>query len=461
MAQGDFSDLTDTIAAMITPPGRGGVGVIRISGPRCTAIAKALLGQVPLPRQAILRPFYHSSGMVIDQGLVIYFPEPNSFTGEEVLELQGHGGPVVMDLLLEAILQQGARLASPGEFSQRAFLNGKMDLLQAEAVADLIEATTQEAVFSASRSLQGEFSQQIDDLSQALINCRMYVEAAIDFPEEEVDFLSDGKLLLKIETILEQIKILLTKAKQGQLLKEGMVVAIVGQPNAGKSSLLNCLTQNETAIVTPIAGTTRDLVRETIQIEGMPVHLVDTAGIRLQGDLVEQEGIRRAKEQLALANCILLVIDITQEPHLTDVELDILNSHGDKVTLILNKMDLVDSSPMEEALIEDKGKSYQNKLCFSAKTGFGIHALLTHLKTRMGYQRGEGGILMARRRHLVALQKTLYHGHEAQKQLAIAKALECAAEELRLAQCALGEIVGKVTSDDLLGEIFSRFCIGK
>lgn len=445
------ADIIDTIAAIATPPGRGGVGVIRVSGPLCKTLAQAVIGELPPPRKAVLRPFYHSSQEVIDTGLVLYFPGPNSFTGEDVLEFQGHGGPVIMDVLLNALLQNGARLANPGEFSQRAFLNDKLDLAQAEAIADLIEASTVEAAFCASRSLQGVFSRHIEKVEQDLMSCRMYVEAAIDFPEEEVDFLSDGVIQKKIEVIHNTIHTLLHQAQQGQLLKEGLLVAIVGQPNAGKSSLMNCLTQYETAIVTPIPGTTRDLIKETIQIDGLPIHIVDTAGIREEGDLVEQEGIRRSQEQQKLADKILLIIDATQTPLFTPVEEHILEKYGDKVTVVMNKIDLCQTPPIPT----------ENTLFISAKTGAGVKDLLAHLKQSVGFQGENGGLFIARRRHLHALESAVSHIKSALKQLIEYKAGECVAEELRLAQMALGEIIGKVTPDDVLGEIFSRFCIGK
>lgn len=439
----------ETIAAIATAPGKGGIGIIRVSGEKCTQIAKAIIGQVPPPRQALLSAFYHHQGEIIDTGLALYFPNPHSFTGEDVLEFHAHGGPVVLDMLLSSILQCGAILAQPGEFSQRAFLNGKMDLAQVEAVADLIDASTQQAALSASRSLQGVFSDKINVLAQSLMSARMFVEATLDFPDEEIDFLSDQHLASKIEDIQNQLTHLLNQVKLGQLLKEGMTVVIIGQPNAGKSSLLNALTQYETAIVTPIPGTTRDLIKETIHIDGLPLHIIDTAGIRKEADLVELEGIKRAKQQLALADRILLVIDASQP--MSDIEESILQEFPSKVTLVLNKIDLIGRA----AEIE------QNKIYLSAKSGEGLALLLTHLKHCMGFQGTESGLFIARRRHLEALQKTQQHFAEALIQLHTYHAFEKSAEELRLAQMALGEIVGKVTTHDMLGEIFSNFCIGK
>lgn len=444
------TDTIETIAAIATPVGRGGVGVIRVSGPKCADIARALVGKLPEPRKAECRKFYRANNDVIDHGLVLYFPQPNSFTGEDVLELQGHGGPVVMQMVLEAVLGQGARLASPGEFTQRAFLNGKLDLAQAEAVADLIDASTAEAALGATRSLQGVFSQKINALSETIMQLRILVEAGIDFPDEEVDFLSDTRLIEKLDALIEALEIILRQARQGQLLKEGMSIAIVGQPNAGKSSLLNYLTQENTAIVTAIPGTTRDLVKATIQIEGIPVQLVDTAGIREQADEIEQQGIERSKEQQGLVDRILLLIDATLSG-LTSVEEQIIKDHGDKVTRVFNKADLLDELPPAQ----------EDTFYISAKTGKGVSALLHHLKISMGAIGTESSVFISRQRHCEALRKTYLHALEAKKQLVHQRAFELAAEELRYAQASLGEIVGKVSSDDLLGEIFSHFCIGK
>ncbi len=441
----------DTIAAIATPPGRGGVGIVRISGPLVPHIASQLLKGLPSPRIAHLKSFYDMHDNIIDKGLALFFVGPHSFTGEDLLELQGHGGPVLMDMLLSTALHHGARLARPGEFSERAFLNGKMDLAQCEAVADLIDASTQQAAISASRSLVGVFSKQIETLSISMMELRIFVEAAIDFPEEEVDFLSEGAVLEKIEDLISQLKTLLKGAKIGQLLREGITIVLAGRPNAGKSSLLNQLTQRESAIVTPIAGTTRDLVKETIQIDGFPINIVDTAGIREQADIIEQEGIKRAKEQQALADNILLIKDAACEEDYTPEELDILREHGHKVTLVMNKIDMT----QQETGFRD------NKLYLSAKTGQGMEDLLSHIKAQSGMQQCENGAFIARRRHLDALQKALISCESAHRQLVGPKAGELVAQELRFAQEALGEIVGKTTSDDLLGKIFSSFCIGK
>lgn len=441
----------ETIVAVATAPGKGGIGVVRVSGSDAASIAKRLLSKLPSPRVATLSDFRNANDEVIDQGVALYFPAPHSFTGEDVLELQGHGGPIVMDSLLTAVVALGARLARPGEFSERAFLNGKMDLAQAEAVADLIDASTEQAARSALRSLQGQFSEKITSLSKTLMHLRLYVEAAIDFPEEEIDFLADGHILQKIEETLVQLADLQQQAKQGQLLKEGMSVVIIGQPNAGKSSLLNCLTGHETAIVTSIPGTTRDLVKETIQIDGMPLHIIDTAGIRQDAEEVEQEGIRRALLQQDIADRILLVVDANKNPLMTSVEENVLKQFSHKTTLLINKIDL---TTIPEGFREDK-------IYLSAKTGQGIDRLKNHLKECMGYRVDESGTFIARRRHLTALRITRDCCEKAKEQLVKYKAGELVAQELKMAQDALGEIVGRVTTDDLLGEIFASFCIGK
>lgn len=441
---------SQTIAALATPSGRGGVGVIRVSGPQSSFIATKLLGKIPSPRQATFSQFSHPNGEIIDKGLALFFPGPHSFTGEDVLELHGHGGPVVMDMLLSAVVEHGARMAKPGEFTLRAFLNDKIDLAQAEAVADLIAATTKDAALSATRSLQGMFSQKIDQISKAIMHLRMYVESAIDFAEEEIDFLSEKGIQSSFTEIIKQIEDLQLQAKQGQLLREGMSVVIVGQPNAGKSSLLNALTLNDTAIVTPIPGTTRDLIKETIQIQGLPVHIIDTAGIRENADLVEQEGIKRSAAQQQLADRILLVVDASR-PEYSFVEQDILREYPNKTTVIMNKIDLVDI----EAGYRDQ------TIYLSAHTLDGIDTLRDHLKNCVGFVSEEKGGFIARRRHLQALHQTSEYICGAQNQLLQYNALELVAEGLRLAQNTLGEIVGKITNDDLLGEIFANFCIGK
>ena len=445
---------TDTIAALATPSGRGGVGIIRISGSLVKNIAETLFGKVPSPRYAMYAAFNDAAGTVLDEGLVLFFPGPNSFTGEDVLEFQGHGGPVITDLLLQCIYSLGARPARPGEFSERAFLNDKIDLAQAEAIADLIDAGSQQAARSAMRSLQGEFSLVVDSLAEGFMQLRMYVEAAIDFPEEEIDFLADEKVINKLSQLETDLAAIKKVTEQGVLLKEGMQIVLVGRPNAGKSSLLNALAGREAAIVTPIAGTTRDIVREEIHIDGLPVHIIDTAGLRESTDLVEQEGIKRTHKMIEQADRILVIMDRNNEG---DEEASILNELPDNlpITRIHNKIDLNN----QKASIIDTETCTEINL--SAKTGEGLELLRDHLKASIGFSGSSEGLFMARRRHLEALQQAEAHLHNARTQLEEFKAGELLAEELRQAQQALGEITGTVTSDDLLGEIFSSFCIGK
>lgn len=447
--------MTDTIAAVATPPGRGGIGVVRVSGPGCVAIANAVCGATPLPRQALLRRFRARDGSVLDHGLALYFPAPHSFTGEDVLELQGHGGPVVMDLLLARVCELGARPARPGEFSERAFLNDKLDLAQAEAIADLIASDTAAAARAALRSLQGEFSAQVKNLVEGLIELRLYVEAAIDFPEEEIDFLADGVVAARLSTLREALSALQTVANQGRLLRDGMTVVIAGRPNAGKSSLLNRLAGREAAIVTAIPGTTRDVLREQISIDGMPLHVIDTAGLRDSDDLVEQEGIRRAWAEIAAANRILMVVDdglgLSPEEEALRERLPLETP----VTVIRNKIDLSGRSPIVQE------SEWGTEILLSAKTEVGLELLREHLKACMGYHSGEEGVFMARRRHLDALEQATSALERAAYQLEVVHAGELVAEELREAQNALGEITGEFTSEDLLTRIFASFCIGK
>lgn len=451
----------DTIAAQATPQGRGGVGIIRISGAKALSIASSIVGkkaQEIQPRYAHFCRFLDSDSSVIDEGLILYFPSPNSFTGEDVIELQGHGGPVVMSSLLNRVTSLGARVANPGEFSERAFLNDKLDLAQAEAIADLIDSASEQAARCAVRSLQGAFSEQINILVEQLIQLRLFVEAAIDFPEEEIDFIGDGKVLADLQNIREQIEVVFTEASRGVLLKEGMKVVLAGRPNAGKSSLLNALAGKDTAIVTSIAGTTRDVLKEHIHIDGMPLHIIDTAGLRDSPDEIEQEGIRRAWHEIQTADCILLLVDACDTPD-DSAELiwpEFVSRLEDlsKLTVIRNKVDLTD----EEVGL---GVSTQPVVRLSAKNNLGIEDLRVHLKHRMGYQAsGEGGYT-ARQRHIVALTKARAALEQGYLQLIGAGAGELLAEDLRLAQDYLGEITGKVTPDDLLGRIFSTFCIGK
>ena len=442
---------SDTIAAIATPPGRGGVGIIRVSGPLVKNISEKILGKISQPRFADYLSFLDQNNETIDSGLALYFVGPNSFTGEDVLELQGHGGPVVMDLLLQRVLDLGARIAKPGEFSERAFLNDKVDLAQAEAIADLIEAGSEQAAKSAVKSLQGEFSRWIDQSVEALTHLRMYVEAAIDFPEEEIDFLSDGHVTSSLENILAEMDKIFASAQQGVLLRDGMRVVLIGQPNTGKSSLLNALAGRDSAIVTHIAGTTRDVLREEINIDGMPLHVIDTAGLRESDDVVEQEGIKRTWLEIEQADRALLLIDdktgITSEDEKIRQKLPTTLA----VTIIRNKIDLTKTP----ASIKD------NEIALSAKSGQGVELLRDHLKKIMGYTGLTEGVFLARRRHLDALIRAKEFVLNGQTQLKEAKAGELLAEDLRQAQQALGEITGFVSSDELLGRIFSSFCIGK
>ncbi len=446
---------TDTIAAVATPPGRGGVGIIRVSGPKARKVAEALLGGCPAPRQATYLPFYDSDNATIDQGIAIFFKAPFSFTGEDVLELQGHGGPVVLDMLLSCVVKLGVRLAQPGEFSQRAFLNDKLDLAQAEAIADLIDSSSVEAARSALRSLQGEFSAHIQTLVEALIRLRIYVEAAIDFPEEEVDFLADSAITEQLQEIIANLKSILAQAQQGCLLREGMNVVIAGQPNAGKSSLLNRLAQRELAIVTDIAGTTRDTLRHELSIDGLPIHIIDTAGLRESNDTVEQIGIQRAWREIEQADRILLLVNNSDGITAADQAIIERLPNTIAVTVIRNKIDLSNGS----ASISDGALG--KEIALSAKTGSGLELLTQHLKECVGYQSAGEGSFMARRRHVDALQRGLDLVLHGQQQLLLHQAGELLAEDLRQAQDALNEITGEFSSDDLLGKIFSSFCIGK
>lgn len=446
---------SDTIAAIATPSGRGGIGVIRISGPAAHSIASGLLGKAPSPRHAALRVFRDAQGEMIDGGLALYFPAPASFTGEDVLELHGHGGPVVMDMLLARTLELGARLARPGEFSQRAFLNDKLDLAQAEAIADLIDSGSREAARAAVRSLQGDFSVAVRSLTEAVTETRMYVEAAIDFPEEEVDFLADQTLRERISNAIALCTQIAAKAKQGALLREGMTVVIAGRPNAGKSSLLNCLAGYEAAIVTDIPGTTRDVLRERLNIDGMPLHIADTAGLRADADPIESEGIRRAHAEMTRADRILYVIDATRLLDDESVRAEIAALPSDiPVTLIFNKIDAANVHARYE-------QTAPPRIHLSATTGEGVDLLREHLKECIGFHGADAGAISARRRHLDALARADAHLHEAERQLTENRAGELMAEELRQAQQHLAEITGEFTSDDLLGRIFASFCIGK
>ncbi|WP_036252921.1 tRNA uridine-5-carboxymethylaminomethyl(34) synthesis GTPase MnmE [Methylobacter sp. BBA5.1] len=446
-------DSFDTIAAIATPPGNGGVGIIRISGPDVTAIAKQLITKPLQPRLALFSAFLDENGSAIDSGIAIYFPAPASYTGEDVLELQGHGGSVVLDMLLRRVLSLGIRLANPGEFTERAFLNNKLDLAQAEAVADLIESSTEQSVRSAQKSMQGVFSEQINALVAELTELRTYVEAAIDFVDEEIDFLSDGVVENRIIRLLERIEQIQATARQGRLLRDGMTVVLAGKPNAGKSSLLNALAGHDAAIVTDIAGTTRDVLRERIQLDGMPLHVIDTAGLRESDNAVEKEGIRRAQEEIKQADRILLLLDSRD----SEDEQQLLPYLPENVSLtrIYNKIDLTDREP------EIRQTTAGCEIHLSVKTGAGMELLRQHLKQCMGYQEQTDNVFIARRRHIEALGKGYDFVLSALHQLQGSQAGELVAEDLRQAQNSLGEITGKFTSDDLLGKIFSSFCIGK
>jgi tRNA modification GTPase len=449
--------LSDTIAAIATAPGRGGIGIVRVSGRDCRRIAEGLVGRVPAPRTAELQRFVDAAGEPIDEGIALYFPSPASFTGEDVLELQGHGGPVVMDLLLRRVLELGARAAEPGEFTQRAFLNDKLDLAQAEAVADLIDSGSAQAARAALRSLQGEFSSQVHDLAESVLELRMWVEAAIDFPEEEVDFLGDRALDARLEFIRRRFGELAETARQGTLLRDGLTIVIAGRPNAGKSSLLNRLAGYDAAIVTPVPGTTRDVLRERIEIDGLPLHVLDTAGLRDSPDEVEVEGIRRAHREIERADRVLFVVDASDAEAVVAIEKDLAALPTDAPrTVVLNKIDRVGGEPRFESAATPPDRVY-----LSAATGAGLDLLRQHLKDCVGFHPSSGGVLSARTRHLDALRRARARVEEAHRLLAERHAGELVAQELTDAQKQLGEITGEVTSEDLLGRIFASFCIGK
>ncbi|CAM3883003.1 tRNA uridine-5-carboxymethylaminomethyl(34) synthesis GTPase MnmE [Vreelandella rituensis] len=450
--------IEDSITALATPPGRGGVGIIRVSGPACRPIAESMLGQCPAPRRAHYGRFRGHAGL-IDEGIALFFEGPHSFTGEDVLELQGHGGPVIMDLLLERCVELGARLARPGEFSERAFLNDKLDLAQAEAIADLIDASSKSAAENALRSLQGEFSRRIEALVQRLVELRIYVEAAIDFPEEEIDFLADGKVSAMLGQIQQELATIRATAGQGALMREGMSVVIAGRPNAGKSSLLNALTQQDTAIVTAIAGTTRDVLREHIHLDGMPLHIIDTAGLRDTPDAVEKIGVARAWAEIERADRVLLLVDAGTTTSTDPLAIwpEFIEKLPDKtrLTLVRNKIDTSEETPGMDL------STGHPIVRLSAKTGAGVDNLKTHLKDVMGFSATTEGRFSARRRHLDALDRAATALENGAGQLEGFGAGELLAEDLRDAQQALGEITGEFSADDLLGEIFGSFCIGK
>jgi tRNA modification GTPase len=440
----------DTIVAAATPPGRGGIGIVRISGPGARAIAEAMLGRPPRPRYATSAAFKDAGGRDIDRGLALWFPGPRSYTGEDVLELHGHGGQVVMDLLVRRAVELGARPARPGEFSERAFLNDKLDLAQAEAIADLIDAGSAQAARAALASLSGEFSREVQGLAAQVMELRVFVEAAIDFPDEDVEFLASAEVQERLGDIAARFDRIRRAANQGRALSEGLSVVIAGRPNAGKSSLLNALAGHEAAIVTGIPGTTRDVLRERIAIDGLPIHVIDTAGLRDTADAVEVEGVRRARTEIRRADLLLYVVDATVG--LQAGELAALGD-GPPLTLIWNKIDLpaAQAAPAVQEPV----------LPLSALTGAGLPALREQLKAAAGYQPGDGGVFSARRRHLVALTRAHSLFELAGTRLSERASFELVAEELRLAQEALGEITGEVSSDALLGAVFSSFCIGK
>jgi tRNA modification GTPase len=449
----------DTIAAIATPPGRGAVGIVRLSGADVPRIARAILEVLPPARRACHARFLDARGETIDEGIALYFPTPASFTGEHVLELQGHGGVLVMDLVLKRALELGCRMARPGEFSERAYLNGKMDIAQAEAVADLIDAGTQAAARAAVRSMQGEFSARIAQLGELLTDLRTHVEAAIDFPDEEIDFLAAPAIVKRLERVSAAFDSIETAAAQGALLRDGLTVVIAGKPNAGKSSLLNRLAGDDVAIVTAAPGTTRDVLRQQVSLDGLPLNLVDTAGLRHAQDEAEEEGIRRARAEMQRADHILYVVDASAADPAAASE-----ANGDfaaaaglpsavPLTLVMNKIDLT-AAPAQTS------EGTPPRILVSARTGEGLDLLRARLKASAGYDAGAGA-LAARRRHLDALERARRLVEGAASALARRQPFELFAEDLRLAQRALGEITGEVTSEDLLGAIFGSFCIGK
>jgi tRNA modification GTPase len=450
------ASIRDTIVAIATPAGRGGIGVVRLSGPQARDIGARMVGTLPVPRYVRLTDFVDGHGDVIDTGLALFFPAPHSFTGEDVIEFQGHGGPVVLDMLQSALVSMGARLALPGEFSERAFLNDKIDLSQAEAIADLIDSVSTEAARGALKSLHGEFSKRVRSLTEKVVDFRVHVEAAMDFPEEEIDFLPDGALGGRLADIRTELENTLQQATEGALLREGITLVIAGRPNAGKSSLMNALSGSDVSIVTRIPGTTRDVVRQAIHLDGIPLHLVDTAGIRKTEDEVEIEGVRRALTESRNADQVLLVVDLEQEgeqwrQHVATLRLELAVTGP--VTVVLNKRDL---TPHLELPVDTPGL-----IVVSARTGQGIEALKAQIKLAAGVGLSPEGTFTARRRHLDALARAQSHITAGQSLIEAAGGGELIAEELRLCHRALAEITGEFSSDDLLGRIFSSFCIGK
>ena len=451
--------VSDTIVAIASAPGRGAVGVIRVSGPDVPQIAASIIGNLPAPRVAQVAHFLDSDGAWLDRGLALHFPAPASYTGEHVLELQAHGGILVLDSLLKRLLELGCRMARPGEFSERAFLNGKIDIAQAEAIADLIDAGSAAAARAAVRSMQGEFSAQVHELQAQITELRTLVEAAIDFPDEELDFVPGSVLGDRMAKIFMGFDAITAAARQGALLREGLNVVIAGKPNAGKSSLLNKLVGDEIAIVTDQPGTTRDVLRQQVHLDGLPLNLIDTAGLRTAADVVEAEGVRRAVAELARADRVLYILDAAapvSESSASDLATELSELPKDvPVTLVFNKIDLSGA----QANVDESRDPPQ--VFLSAKTGAGLELLRAHLKNRAGYRGGDSGALSARRRHLDALDRAKTCVVQAAQTLTTSRAFELFAEELRRAQLALGEITGEFSSDDLLGEIFGSFCIGK
>jgi tRNA modification GTPase len=440
----------ETIVAPATPPGRGGIGIVRLSGPKTKQIATEILGTLPKPRHATVAVFSGSGGLTIDVGIALYFPAPSSFTGEDVLELHGHGGPVVMDLLVVRAIELGARMARPGEFSERAFHNGKLDLVQAEAIADLIAAGSAEAARAALRSLSGEFSREVGALALRVMQLRAYVEAAIDFPDEDAEFLESQEVRDRLTEIDQRFGAIAEALRQGRALRDGLHVVIAGRPNAGKSSLLNALAGVDAAIVTEIPGTTRDLLRERIHVDGLPIHVVDTAGLRDTEDLIEIEGLRRARMEMSRADLVLYMVDGTRG---FDEGEEAALPTGAATLVIWNKMDLPEARPPPDL-------EHHPVVVLSALTGAGLADLRAQLKSAAGYQ-SESPAWLARRRHLDALERARSLFEVAEARLGEKSSFELVAEELRQAHQALGEITGEVTSDALLGAVFATFCIGK
>jgi len=461
----------DTIAAIASAPGRGAIGIVRVSGSKVPDIARVLLGTIPAPRIASLSRFLAADGSILDEGVVLYFPAPASFTGEHVLELQGHGGAIVLDLLMQRLFALGCRAALPGEFSERAFVNGKIDIAQAEAVADLIDAGSAAAARAAVRSMRGEFSARIEELQQRLTELRKLVEAAIDFPDEEIDFASDSKLQARVGAIIGDFERITAAARQGALLRDGLNVVIAGKPNAGKSSLLNRLAGDEVAIVTDLPGTTRDVLRQPLQLDGLAVNLIDTAGLRPTTDAIEAEGVRRARGEIRKADLVLYLVDAAADFESGDASAETSGAAawgaqlrgvptddlppGVPVAVVVNKIDLTGTPARIDAA------ATPTEVYLSAKTGEGLELLRAHLKVLAGYQNADGSALSARRRHLDALRRARDLVQQGMENFSRARALELFAEDLRLAQGALGEITGEFGSEDLLGEIFRSFCIGK